>query len=61
MKDIFKIDEADFDPYLDELFMKTAIGGIATSLLIYNCAIREGIEPEEAYNMALSPIEPAED
>lgn len=57
MKDIFETDPSEFDPYLDKLFMTTALGGVCLSLQIYVEFIRSGTPPEIAYNKALSPKE----
>jgi hypothetical protein len=55
LKDIFEIEPQDIDPYLEKLFMNTAIGGVGLSLQIYNEFIRNGTPPEIAYNQAISP------
>ena len=57
MNNIFELPESEFDPYLDKLVMTTAIGCLSTSLSMYNDAIRNGLSPEEAYSLALSPME----
>lgn len=55
MKDIFEIDDAEFDPILDKLVMNNCMGNLAVSLFTYDHALRNGVDPEEAYSRALSP------
>lgn len=54
MKDIFEIDDCDYDPFLDMLVMTTALGGLSLSLDMYTTAIRRGLSSEEAYELSVS-------
>jgi hypothetical protein len=56
MSDIFEVDPADRDVYLEELFMRANPDTVEVSFYVYDTNRRSGMSPEAAFRSTISEL-----